>query len=272
MNPKILSVALILGLGGLGMSQPAWSKPDNANAQSVKKCPFKSSEADVVLTKKLPFGHVNDNGTLLDPTDDFYEVCADAAFNSACVALTDPETLPLAVDIGGGLYQYNGLAIYGSKKADTIFGTEGDDEICGNNGNDFIDGEGGNDSLYGNNGSDTVVGGVGDDDLYGGNGRDALFGFSEDDASSYPNEGEDFNDDGFVDDLDTDKDDLYGGNGKDDLFGGPDMDILSGGNAPDSLNGNGGDDSIDGGKGDDDCIDDGDGVANDDCEASEADD
>lgn len=272
MNSKIMYTALLLGLGGLAMNQPAWSKPGNANSQSIKKCPFKRSQADVVLSKSLTFGHVNDNATLLDPTDDFYEICSNANFTVGCVAQTNPASTPLAVDLGGNVYEYNGLLIYGSNKADTIFGTQGDDEICGNNGKDLISGEGGDDSLHGNNASDTLIGGVGDDDLHGGNGQDVLFGYEDDDSSNYPGEGEDLNDDAVVDDLDTDQDELDGGNGRDDLSGGPDDDTLFGGNARDSLNGNGGDDSIDGGRGNDDCVDDGDGAANDDCEASEADD
>jgi Ca2+-binding RTX toxin-like protein len=284
MNKKLIYTSIWLCLGGLALTNSASADSGNANNQSVKKCWFGAKDADVVLTKKLRYGHVNDGDLLLDPTDDFYEVCEDADFDPAgCdpvgpaplavdttdsgigVPFIDPDTgLPVTVDGPEGpiiqLFTYTGLSILGSNRSDVIEGTRGNDQICGQNGNDIIDGREGNDDIQGNNGNDTLMGGPGDDEIYGGNGSDSLFGYDEDDSDD-PAEAEDgdFDLDGDVDEFDTDVDILQGGNGKDALFGGPNHDDLSGGNGNDELNGSGGNDDLDGGNGKD-ALDGGEGV------------
>lgn len=297
MNKKLIYTGIWLCLGGIGLTASAWAVPGNSNGkgpnfQSVKKCLFNADQADVVLTKKLRYGHVNANEKLDDPTDDFYEICENAGFTAGCVAVTDPSNpaeqlaedttadglgnqfidpetgLVVEVEDSPGvpkLYSYTGLKIFGSTMGDTIYGTAGDDEICGNNGNDIILGEAGNDNLQGNNGSDRLVGGAGDDDLYGGNGgQDSLFGFYDDEdlPIDFPFDdceddavGCDLDGDDDIDDFDTDSDTLDGGNGKDRLSGGPHHDDLSGGNGNDALDGDGGTDTIDGGKGNNTCTD-----------------
>jgi Ca2+-binding RTX toxin-like protein len=273
MNKKLIYTSIWLCLGGLALTNSASADSGNANNQSVKKCTI--SDADVVLTKKFRSGHVNDNDTPDDPTDDFYEICKSADFTGECLEV---DTAPLAAPVldnnddpvvdnnGNPVYIYTGLSILGSNRSDVIEGTRGNDQICGQNGNDRIDGFEGNDDIQGNNGNDTLIGGSGDDEIYGGNGSDSLFGYDEDDSDD-PAEveevigdgGRDFDLDGDVDEFDTDVDNLQGGNGKDVLFGGPNHDDLSGGNGNDELNGSGGNDELDGGNGKD-ALDGGEGV------------
>jgi len=242
----------------------------------MKHCPREViDDADVELTKKFRYGHLNDGLLLLDPTDDFYEICKDAAFTDCDddvvdhlaedttdlhtgVPFIDPETdLPVLVldpvtnEPIPRLFTYADVTIIGSNKSDTIYGTYGIDSICGMNGNDVIYGENGDDHLHGNNGSDDLFGGLGDDHMYGGNGSDYL--------SGYDDEHDDLNDAELDDQIeetdDTDKDWLEGGNGTDDLSGGPDGDTLRGGNGPDDLEGGAGLDDSDGEKGPDFCAD-----------------
>jgi Ca2+-binding RTX toxin-like protein len=292
MNKKLIYTSIWLCLGGLALTNSASADSDNANNQSVKKCTINKDKPHVELTKKLRYGHVNDGDLLLDPTDDFYEVCKHADFDPAgCdpvgpvplavdttdsgngVPFIDPETgLPVTVDGPEGpiikLFTYTGLSILGSNRSDVIEGTRGHDQICGQSGNDVINGFEGNDDIQGNNGNDTLIGGPGNDKMYGGNGSDSLFGYDEDDSDD-PAEveevigdgGGDFDLDGDVDEFDTDVDILEGGNGKDVLFGGPNHDDLSGGNGNDELNGSGGDDDLDGDNGKD-ALDGGEGIDN----------
>ncbi|MGH8556910.1 MAG: calcium-binding protein [Methylococcales bacterium] len=244
--------------------------------QSTKNCPYEAKlNADVVLTRNFPNSRFNNNGTPDNVSDDFYEVCGDDNFTGCQVAVP-----PVPVGL-------TGLTIIGGKGQNIIYGTPGDDVICGKNGKDIIDGKEGDDMIYGNNGTDHLSGGLGDDDLYGGNGPDDLSGY-DDDHDTIPDG--DLNNDGLVDEQDTDQDLLVGGNGKDTLSGGPDDDslsgengnddiyggdgddILSGGNGHDSLDGGEGDDDIMGGNGNDDCTDPGDGNFDDDCSPSDKED
>jgi hypothetical protein len=268
MNKKLIYTSIWLCLGGLAFSGSVWAAQGNSNSnkQSVKHCPQDVIDsADVVLTKQQPHGHVNDGGTLDDPTDDFYEICEDASNEGGtkfvfdgCTPVTIAEDTPLATDEGVDpdtqetVYAYHGLTILGSKKANTIEGTSGNDTICGQGGNDLVNGLEGDDIILGNNGNDTLIGGPGNDELYGGNGSDWLYGYDLD-ASDDLDDVEDLNEDSLVSDADLldDEDLLEGGNGKDALFGGPNHDDLIGGNGNDQLNGDGGADQLDGGNGKD---------------------
>ncbi|MDD1612128.1 MAG: hypothetical protein LUQ57_03205 [Methylococcaceae bacterium] len=251
MNKKLIYTGILLCVGGLGLTNSAWAHSDSANGQSVKKCTFEAEDADVVLTRQFPNGHVNEADPL-DPDDDFYEICHNPGFTDCQLAV--PAPIPTPIENGGVIVGYTGLTIIGTNKTNVIEGTRGDDEICGQNGNDRIDGLEGNDTIHGNNGNDILIGGPGDDQTYGGNGNDLLFGYDEDESND-PLEGGDFDLDGDVDAFDTDVDSIEGGNGKDVLSGGPNHDDLDGGNGKDYLNGGEGVDVIDGGNGKNTCAD-----------------
>jgi len=251
MNKKLIYTGIWLCLGGLALGQNVWAKSDNANKQSMKKCPESViKSANVVLTKQLTF--FGDTDANLEDDVHAYQLC-DADKNN-CQDIVLPQGYEEGI---------TGLTIIGSNKSDTIYGTSGPDTICGMNGKDVIYGLEGNDTIHGNNSSDHLVGGPGDDFVYGGNSNDFLFGYDDDDIED-PAEvedeagGGDFNQDDVVDALDTDIDHLEGGNGKDELNGGPNGDDLSGGNGKDTLRGDDGDDTLDGGTGSDD-VDGGDG-------------
>jgi len=255
MNKKLIYTGIWLCLGGLALGQAAWAKPgnDNANKQSMKKCPQSVIQsATLVLTKKQPNARFDDNGTLDDITDDSYETC-NKDF-SECVVVVGPSDLGVPRQI-----------IIGSNGANNIEGTPGNDIICGMNGNDVIDGLAGNDEIHGNNGKDRLYGDLGDDTLYGGNGNDFVSGYLDDNDKNYTD------DEVLTNPEDSDKDHLYGGNGNDRLLGGPDSDDLNGENGKDDLDGGDGVDGVHGGKSKDSCSDD-DGLADDDCGETELED
>jgi hypothetical protein len=286
MNKKLIYTGIWLCLGGLGLTNSAWADSDSANKQSVKKCWFGAEDADVLLTKEQPYGHVNAGPNLSDPLDDFYEICDTANYDPSGCDPVGP--IPLAIDTttsGTGtpfidpvtgepvpvldqngqpvidpitllplpkLYTYTGLNIMGTNRADGIIGTSGDDQICGQSGNDTIDAGEGDDDAQGGNGNDIIIGGPGNDDVYGGNGSDWLYGYDQD-ASDDLVDVEDSNGDLVITDADIldDEDLLEGGNGTDAMSGGPNHDKMYGGNANDALTGDGGNDELDGGNGKD---------------------
>lgn len=258
MNKKLLCSSIWLCLGGLALGQAAWAKSENANPPSVKLCPkaYLKNPSALALTQKMPNTRFNDNGTPNDFTDDSYERCNKDY--SVCEFVVEHAVVP-------------GQIVIGSNGANNIEGTPGNDILCGNNGNDIIDGRDGNDEIYGNNGNDRLFGDLGDDTLYGGNGNDFLSGYLDDNFA--PDQDPGNNDDDFNDDdvLDSDKDHLYGGNGKDQLLGGPDTDDLNGENGKDDLDGGDSDDTIGGGNGKDNCRDDDNGGV-DDCSETELED
>lgn len=259
MNKKLIYTGICLCLSGFVLSQTALaaSGQNSGNSQSIKKCPFRASDVGVIAFPK-GFSHFHYVEAGAEGNQDaFYQFCKDSDFGDTS------DCGPISIHTTGV-----GLNIFGSNRGNVIEGSPFDDNICGNNGNDIIDGKEGNDHIYGNNGSDALYGDLGDDTLHGGNGNDFLSGYLDDNFT------DDANDDGFDDthvlltDADSDKDHLYGGNGKDQLLGGPDIDDLHGENGKDDLDGGDSPDVISGGKGKDNCLD----IGVDDCSETELED
>jgi hypothetical protein len=117
-----------------------------------------------------------------------------------------------------------------------LMGTSGSDVIRGTSGNDTIFALDGNDVIFGNAGDDDIDGGPGADDIHGGAGSDSvLYGdrtapvsVSLDDAANDGQAGE-------GDNVRSDVENIYGGQGND---------TLTGNSAPNLLDGSGGDDVI----------------------------
>lgn len=137
---------------------------------------------------------------------------------------------------------FDGMDIFGTKRADRLNGDYGNDLIKGRGGNDVLqgfagkdrlEGGGGADRLKGGAGPDTLIGNKGDDNLKGGSGGDKLNGGGQNDR--------------LVGGSGADR--LFGGNGKDRLFGGNGEDVLKGGGAKDQLTGGNGQDRLTGGGG-----------------------
>jgi RTX calcium-binding nonapeptide repeat (4 copies) len=122
--------------------------------------------------------------------------------------------------------------------------------VAGGAGSDTLNGTSGDDSLYGRAGNDTLNGLAGNDDLDGGPGADILNGGDGTDAATYggrsapvtvtldnqANDGEA----GEGDNVRSDIEAVYGGNGND---------TMTGSSKADTIDGQGGDDAITGGKG-----------------------
>jgi hypothetical protein len=122
--------------------------------------------------------------------------------------------------------------------------------VQGTAGNDTLNGTAGDDSLYGRAGNDTLNGLAGNDDLDGGPGADVLNGGAGTDAATYggrtapvtvtldnkANDGEA----GEGDNVKSDVEAVYGGQGND---------TLTGSSKDDTIDGQGGNDNITGGKG-----------------------
>ncbi|SLN58528.1 hypothetical protein [Roseisalinus antarcticus] len=135
---------------------------------------------------------------------------------------------------------------------DVLVGIDQPNRILGGGGHDSLWGRGGDDTLNGQSGSDLLQGLGGDDILRGMAGRDTIYGNLA--GASFPV---------------SDRDRIFGGNGRDSLFGqhgedrifgdgdsdwlygGPDDDSLAGRNGHDIIYGGQDDDSIAGGNGHD---------------------
>ena len=141
---------------------------------------------------------------------------------------------------------------------DTITGLGGNDTICGGNGNDTLDGGDGNDAFDGGYGNDTLTGGNGNDTLNGGPGADGIAGNAGSDWANYAarQAGVTVDIDGVADDgnsidgplgardnVNTDVENLIGGNGADTLTGSAGNNILRGDNGADVLSGLAGSDT-----------------------------
>jgi len=183
-----------------------------------------------------------------------------------------------AASVPGGLVSSGGASACASPEA--MIGTAGDDTIIGTPGPDIICGLGGNDVLIGYQGDDILVGGPGDDTLRGARDNDQLFGddgndrlvagpyggidvlqggLGDDTADySYPwavsisldgvaNDGEP----GETDNVQTDIENVVGGDGPDTLTGNELANTLTGNGGNDVLIGYQGDDILVGGPGDD---------------------
>ncbi|MFM7691249.1 MAG: calcium-binding protein, partial [Alphaproteobacteria bacterium] len=116
---------------------------------------------------------------------------------------------------------------------DSLFGLDGNDTLLGFGGVDQLFGGSGNDCLDGGDLADGLQGNSGDDTLLGGNGWDILFA---DDQTG-------------INDNETSRNLLIGGDGDDMLFGGYGRDTLYSGNGADFLSGGAGADWLQGGAG-----------------------
>jgi Ca2+-binding RTX toxin-like protein len=205
--------------------------------------------------------------------------------------------LPTSIGAGGGQDVMQGGpaadALRGGQGADNIDGSAGNDTIIGDDpidpnnpatfgggndvisggeGNDTIDGEAGADDLRGYLGDDTINGGDGNDVIranLGADGSDVVSGGTGVDTATYDERAEpldlsldDQPNDGSpntgTDNIQTDVENLVGGqsndtlrgsDGPNTLDGGPGNDAEFGGNGDDAVDGGGGDDTLDGGAG-----------------------
>ena len=143
----------------------------------------------------------------------------------------------------------------------TVRGGAGNDTISAGDGNDLLFGDDGNDSIFGNKGNDTLSGGAGDDTLEPGLGDDVIEGGAGADTVRYffrrenltlaPSGLPDSGAEGEKDNIGTDVEGIFGGDGEDTITGSDGNDTLNGGGGNDRIRGAGGDDVIDGSDGDD---------------------
>jgi len=136
--------------------------------------------------------------------------------------------------------------ISGGAGNDVIFGMNDGDRLTGNAGNDRLDGGDGNDLLDGSDGADVMRGGGGfaDGVDYSGRANPVLVDISND---SRANEGEA----GEGDQVYSDIENIFGGNGNDILIGNAASNVISGGDGNDAITGNGGHDKLIAGRGSD---------------------
>jgi uncharacterized repeat protein (TIGR01451 family) len=159
-------------------------------------------------------------------------------------------------------------AITGGAGDDTLAGGPGWDDLSGEDGNDLLSGGpgpdnlsggAGDDSLSGGDGSDHIKGGLGADVMSGGSGEDfALYSFDDHTADVTVTLDGNANDGSAADgppdqrdNVETDVEDVQGGEGNDTITGDGGDNLLDGFSGNDTLNGGGGNDSLDGSAGDD---------------------
>jgi len=134
----------------------------------------------------------------------------------------------------------------------TLQGSAGDDVLIGTPGADSIYAMAGNDTLQGGAGDDDLDGGLGSDDIRGGAGTDAaLYGgrgiavaVTLDDVADDGQQGE-------ADNVHSDVEQVFGGDGGDRLNGSPRGELIDGGGGDDSILDGGGSDAVYGGAGND---------------------
>lgn len=136
--------------------------------------------------------------------------------------------------------------------AGTLQGTAGDDALSGTPGADSIYGLAGNDKLNGGAGDDDLDGGIGADDIHGGAGTDAVV-YGDRDApvtvtlDDVANDGQA----GEGDNVHSDVEQIFGGNGRDVLQGTPGPELIDGAGGNDTIVDGGGRDRVYGGPGND---------------------
>jgi len=132
-----------------------------------------------------------------------------------------------------------------------ISGTAGDDQLSGTPGPDALFGLAGNDAIFGLEGDDDVDGGPGADLMSGGPGSDSV---SYTGATAVTVTLDNVADDGVAgesDNVGTDIEDVYGGDGPDRLVGSSAENTIDGGPGNDSIDGRPGSDGLFGDEGDD---------------------
>lgn len=145
--------------------------------------------------------------------------------------------------------------------AEIILTGTGADSVTGAGGPNEIRTGGGSDSLVGGAGADELDAGSGDDTLDGGTGSDSLSGGPGTDTASYAtriarvtvtlDDAKDDGEDGELDDVGSDVENVDGGFVGDTLVGDGGANTLRGNGGGDTLTGGGGADVLDGGEGDD---------------------
>jgi Ca2+-binding RTX toxin-like protein len=161
------------------------------------------------------------------------------------------------------------VSVIGAAGNDTIIGGSNSDTLYGGDGNDSINAGSGNDSLFGNTGNDTLLGADGDDILNGGgpgiptgDGSDVLSGGAGSDSADYSfrtdnltiTMGDDKANDGAPgekDNVESDIENLFSGNGNDNITGNAASNFISGSDGADTIHGGDGNDKLLGGAGKD---------------------
>ena len=134
------------------------------------------------------------------------------------------------------------VALFGSDRDDTLTGTAAPESIYARAGNDRIDGAGGDDELDGGPGADVLIGSDGTDAVsYSGPAPISIT------LDGQPNDGAT----GEGDNVATDVEDLFGGDGPDRLSGDGGSNTIDGGGDDDRIDGGPGRDALFGGDGDD---------------------
>lgn len=161
------------------------------------------------------------------------------------------------------------VEVLGAAGNDVLIGGSSNDSLYGGAGNDSLNGVAGDDSLFGGAGNDTLTGGDGDDILNGGepglataDGTDLFSGGAGNDSADYSARSDNLtitmNDDlandgapGEKDNVGSDIENLFGGDGADQITGNAGANFLSGGAGNDTLDGSDGNDKLFGGTGTD---------------------
>ena len=191
--------------------------------------------------------------------------------------------------VSGNIEEIQGGAgndtLVGNDAPNSLYGEDGNDTLKGLGGDDYLDEGAGNDKVYGGPGDEYLSNRAGEDKYYGGEGNDDIAasntgadgrdvfsggpGFDSVDYGSRTNpvfiDVADAGGDGDVgtnenDNVKSDFERIYGGNGSDEIRGGSRGEYLSGGGSigndiligrggPDSLDGNDGSDALNGGEG-----------------------
>ena len=134
----------------------------------------------------------------------------------------------------------------------TMQGTAGNDVLTGTAGADSIFGLAGNDAINGGAGDDDLDGGLGADDLRGGAGTDSvLYGGRDVAVAVTLNDVADDGQQGEGDNVHTDVEQIFGGDGGDRLNGNAGAQLIDGGGGDDSILDGGGRDRVYGGPGND---------------------
>ncbi len=226
-------------------------------------------DATTTPTPTVSKGVLNITGT---SGNDSISVILDSTGKNVNVTLNGKSsTFPLAgltgifVDAGGG---NDAVSLI---RSDGTRGVPISATVAGGNGNDTLTGGNGNDSLAGGMGNDRILGGAGNDNLNGGNdatingsdGADYISGGPGNDSVFYSQRQDNLNIDisdgkksndgapGEGDSVQTDVENVFGGNGNDSIVGNSSANVISGGGGNDTIMGGDGNDKLIGSRGND---------------------
>lgn len=171
----------------------------------------------------------------------------------------DSSSMPFTADLGAGddqVYGGGSSVVHGGPGADELNGTDGRDELYGGDGADSIVGQAGDDLIYGGDGDDLLGYTAnwpspppepGADDIRGGPGNDEFRTGDDGGVSLSLNDIADDGATGEGDNLHSDIEIVYGGEGNDTITGGPGRDAISGRGGIDTLAGGPAADAVVGG-------------------------